>query len=86
MDSYRFFLVDIESIGSIETMQIVHNSVFGVFSAMESINDDFCSGSVVLQWDLNQKDVNRFCDEKVSFTRKVLRVINSCSVVAILGK
>ena len=63
---------------SIETIRIVQNFVFGV--------DRGYPFTTVLHWDLNQ-DLIRSDDRKGFFSwEKVLRVANSCSVVAIQGE
>ena len=73
MHSYSSFRVT-----SIETIRIVQNVVFGVDrkSTWGKVN--------LLQWNLN---LDLITDHKYFFTgAKVLRVTNSCGVVAILGK
>ena len=82
MHSYNFARL----LGSIETIQIVQNSGFVVFSTMDSLFDVPYKIYNVLQWDLNQEDETEHHNSKCLFTGHMLRVANFYSVVAIPGK
>ena len=82
MHSYNFDPL----LRSIETIRIVQNSCFGVFSTMESYPFKVPRKYGVPQWDLNQEDEIK-CDTSAAFVLKnVLRLANFDSVVAMPGK
>ena len=82
MHSYNFARL----LGSIETIRIVQNSGFVVFSTMDSYFGVPCKIYKVLQWDLNQEDETEHHNSKYLFRGRMLRVANFYSVVAIPGK
>ena len=73
-------------LGSIETIRIVQNSGFGVFSTMRSFPNNLCREYMVLQWDLDQEDEIEHDNSKGLFPGFMSRVANFDSVVAMPGK
>ena len=73
-------------LGSIETIRIVQNSGFGVFSTMESFPNNLYRKYMVLQWDLDQEDEIEHDNSTYLFDEFMSRVANFDSVVAMPGK
>ena len=71
---------------SIETIRIVQNSGFGVFSTMEILSDHLRRDYMVLQWDLNQEDEIEHDNSTNLFSEFMSRLVNFDSVVAMPGK
>ena len=73
-------------LGSIETIRIVQNSGFVVFSTMDSYFNVPYKIYKLLQLDLNQEDEAEHDNSTGLFVRDMSRVANFYSVVAIPGK
>ena len=83
---HRYNFARLTLLGSFETIRIVQNSGFGVFSAMESFPNNLRREYIVLQWDLDQEDEIEHNNSKDFFLGFMSRVANFDSVVAIPGK
>ena len=66
----------------IETIRVVHNFLFGVSSYKRRVDNGAEEETSVIKWKLNKQ---WYDEDSECFTRRVLRVNNSGSHVAILG-